>query len=201
MSEAVCGFAAAPGPESLLVGLVFLPHVKFSAFLGTLHWPAGEVSRLLSFYLCMSSGLVRGWAWKLPCLSIPGENAQLLLQRQLLVLERLFGAPAGSLGLFFGLWWIFLVVFRSFGPGGIGGQSLPIDSQSTWQNGKTERAGQPFKRHLWDMDEECHVKGRMKFEAAIAECCDARNRCCKPIWFLCAPTCFWIQCTLALQAC
>ena len=91
------------------------------------------------------------------------------------------------------------MVFRRFGPGGIGRQSLPIDSQSPWQNGKTESAGQPFKRHLWDMDEECHVKGRIKFEAVIAECCDARNRCCKPIWFLCAPACFWIQCTLARQ--
>ena len=31
--------------------------------------------------------------------------------------------------------------------------TMPIDSQSPWQNGKTDRAGQSFKRQLWDMDE------------------------------------------------
>ena len=35
---------------------------------------------------------------------------------------------------------------------------MPIDSQSHWQNGKTERAGQSFKHQLWDLDEECHIE-------------------------------------------
>ena len=52
--------------------------------------------------------------------------------------------------------------------------TMPIDSQGPW----TERAGQSFRRQLWDMDEECHIEGRPEFEAAIAECCDARNRYC-----------------------
>ena len=43
---------------------------------------------------------------------------------------------------------------------------------------KTERAGQSFKHQLWDLDEECHVEGDTEFEAAVAECCDARNRYC-----------------------
>ena len=56
--------------------------------------------------------------------------------------------------------------------------TMPIDSQSPWQNGQTERACQFFKHQLWDMDEECHIEGRLEFEAAIAECCDTRNRNC-----------------------
>ena len=56
--------------------------------------------------------------------------------------------------------------------------TMPIDSQSPWQNGKTERAGQSFKHQLWDLDEECHIEGETEFEAAVAECCDARNRYC-----------------------
>ena len=56
--------------------------------------------------------------------------------------------------------------------------TMPIDSQSPWQNRKTERAGQSFKHQLWDLDEECHIEGETEFEAAVAECCDARNRCC-----------------------
>ena len=56
--------------------------------------------------------------------------------------------------------------------------TMPIDSQSPWQNGKTERAGQSFKHQLWDLDEECHIEGETDFEAAVAECCDARNRYC-----------------------
>ena len=55
---------------------------------------------------------------------------------------------------------------------------MPIDSQSSWQNGKTERAGQSFKHQLWDLDEECHIEGETEFDAAVAECCDARNRYC-----------------------
>ena len=62
--------------------------------------------------------------------------------------------------------------------GAAGVLTMPIDSQGPWQNGKTERAGESFKRQLWDMDEECHIEGRPEFEAAIAECCDARNRYC-----------------------
>ena len=43
---------------------------------------------------------------------------------------------------------------------------------------KTERAGQSFKHQLCDLDEECHIEGETEFEAAVAECCDARNRYC-----------------------
>ena len=35
-----------------------------------------------------------------------------------------------------------------------------------------------FKHQLWDLDEECHIQGETEFEAAVAECCDARNRYC-----------------------
>ena len=62
--------------------------------------------------------------------------------------------------------------------GAAGVLTMPIDSQSPWQNGKTERAGQSFKHQLWDLDEECHIEGETEFEAAVAECCDARKRYC-----------------------
>ena len=62
--------------------------------------------------------------------------------------------------------------------GAAGVLTMPIDSQSPWQNGKTERAGQSFKHQLWDLDKECHIEGETEFEAAVAECCDARNRYC-----------------------
>ena len=55
--------------------------------------------------------------------------------------------------------------------GAAGVLTMPIDSQSPWQNGKTERAGQSFKHQLWDLDEECHIEGETEFEAAVAECC------------------------------
>ena len=38
--------------------------------------------------------------------------------------------------------------------------TMPIDSQSPWQNGKTERAGQSFKHQLWDLDEDVTLKVR-----------------------------------------
>ena len=62
--------------------------------------------------------------------------------------------------------------------GAAGVLTMPIDSQSPWQNEKTGRAGQSFKHQLWDLDEECHIEGETEFEAAVAECCDARNRYC-----------------------
>ena len=62
--------------------------------------------------------------------------------------------------------------------GAAGVLTMPIDSQSPWQNGKTERAGQSFKHQLWDLDEECHIEGETVFGTAVAECCDARNRYC-----------------------
>ena len=46
--------------------------------------------------------------------------------------------------------------------------TMSIDSQSPWQNGKTERAGQSFKHQLWDLDEKCHIEGETEFEAAVA---------------------------------
>ena len=62
--------------------------------------------------------------------------------------------------------------------GAAGVLTMRIDPQSPWQNGKTERAGQSFKHQLWYLDEECHIEGETEFEAAVAECCDARNRYC-----------------------
>ena len=50
--------------------------------------------------------------------------------------------------------------------GAAGVLTMLIDSQSPWQNGKTERAGQSFKHQLWDLDEECHIDGETEFEAA-----------------------------------
>ena len=47
--------------------------------------------------------------------------------------------------------------------GAAGVLTMPIDSQSTWQNEKTERAGQSFKHQLWDLDEECHIEGETEF--------------------------------------
>ena len=70
--------------------------------------------------------------------------------------------------------------------GASGVLTMPVDSQSPWQNGQTERAGESFKRPLWDMDEECHIEGMPEFEAAIAECCDARFCCFR------SSTCVWI---------
>ena len=49
------------------------------------------------------------------------------------------------------------------------------------QAGKIEKQkerGQSFKHQLWDLDDECHIEGETEFEAAVAECCDARSRCC-----------------------
>ena len=79
--------------------------------------------------------------------------------------------------------------------GAAGVLTMPLDSQSPWQNGKTERAGQSFKHQLWDLDEECHIEGETEFEAAVAECCDARSRYCNR--FLCASTRVWFQPPLA----
>ena len=62
--------------------------------------------------------------------------------------------------------------------GAAGVLTMPIDSQGPWQKGKTERAGQSFKHQLWDLDEECHIEGETEIKAAVAECCDARNRYC-----------------------
>ena len=62
--------------------------------------------------------------------------------------------------------------------------TMSIDSQSPWQIGKTERAGQSFKHQLWDPDEECRIEGETECEAAVAECCDARNRYCNRSGFL-----------------
>ena len=56
--------------------------------------------------------------------------------------------------------------------------TVPIDSKSPWQNGKTERAGDMFKKQRWDLDDECHITGAREFEEAISSCCDSRNRYC-----------------------
>ena len=76
--------------------------------------------------------------------------------------------------------------------GAAGVLTMPIDSKGPWQNGKTEGAGQSFKHQLWDLDEECRIEGETEFEAAVAECCDARNRYCNRSGFFCASTCVWL---------
>ena len=67
------------------------------------------------------------------------------------------------------------IIVHDQGPGVL---TMPIDSQSPWQNGTTERAGQSFKHKLWDLDEQCHIEGETEFEAAVSEWSDARNRYC-----------------------
>ena len=39
------------------------------------------------------------------------------------------------------------------------------------------------------MDEECHIEGKMEFEAAIAECCDARTAIAVGLVFLLINAC------------
>ena len=48
--------------------------------------------------------------------------------------------------------------------------TVPIDSQSFCQNGKTERAGDSLNKQRWDMGEEFHIAGRRDFEDAVLEC-------------------------------
>ena len=51
-----------------------------------------------------------------------------------------------------------------------------IDSQSPWQNGRTERAGGSFKEDLRDIIHECGIVSESEFEVAITTAMDARNR-------------------------
>ena len=67
--------------------------------------------------------------------------------------------------------------------GASGVLTMPIDSQCPWEIGKTERAGQSFKHQLRDLDVECHFEGETEFEAAVAACCDRRNRYCNQSGF------------------
>ena len=85
--------------------------------------------------------------------------------------------------------------------GAAGVLTMPIDSQSPWQNGKTERAGQSFKHQLWDLDEECHIEGETEFEAAVAECCDARNRYCNRSGFSAHQRKCLVPACVCLEAC
>ena len=45
-----------------------------------------------------------------------------------------------------------------------GVMTVPIDSQSPWQNGKTERAGGLVKQCLWDLEDEHPILDRREFE-------------------------------------
>ena len=51
-----------------------------------------------------------------------------------------------------------------------------IDSQSPWQQGRTERAGGSLKEDLRDVIEECAIVTEEDFDIALTQCLDARNR-------------------------
>ena len=51
-----------------------------------------------------------------------------------------------------------------------------IDSQSPWQNGRTERAGGSFKEDLRDVITGCAITTTEEFELAVTHALDARNR-------------------------
>ena len=82
--------------------------VKMSAFLGTLHWPAGVVEfgvggvfHLLRCSFCMSCGLVKDFVLRVLFLGIGGLDVQFQCRLFLLVQALIFGAPVGFLELFF----------------------------------------------------------------------------------------------------
>ena len=52
----------------------------------------------------------------------------------------------------------------------------PIDSQSPWQQGRTERAGGSLKEDLRDVIEECGIVTDKEFNLALSQALDARNR-------------------------
>ena len=51
-----------------------------------------------------------------------------------------------------------------------------IDSQSPWQQGRTERAGGSLKEDIRDVVEECAIVTDVDFEIALTQALDARNR-------------------------
>ena len=51
-----------------------------------------------------------------------------------------------------------------------------IDSQSPWQQGRTERAGDSLKEDLREIIEECAIVTEDEFELALTHSLDARNR-------------------------
>ena len=51
-----------------------------------------------------------------------------------------------------------------------------IDSQSPWQQGRTERAGGSLKKNLRDVIEEAAITLDNEFELALTSALDARNR-------------------------
>ena len=53
-----------------------------------------------------------------------------------------------------------------------------IDSQSPWQQGRTERAGGSLKEDLRDVIEDCAIVTEEDFEVALSQALDARNRYC-----------------------
>ena len=51
-----------------------------------------------------------------------------------------------------------------------------IDSQSRWQQGRTERAGDSLKEDLRDVMEACAIVTEEEFDLALTTAIDARNR-------------------------
>ena len=51
-----------------------------------------------------------------------------------------------------------------------------IDSQSPWQQGRTERAGGSLKEDLRDVCEQCAIVTDRDFDTALTSGLDARNR-------------------------
>ena len=52
-----------------------------------------------------------------------------------------------------------------------------IDSQSPWQQGRTERAGDSLKEDLRDVIEECAIVTEAEYDLALTQALDARSRC------------------------
>ena len=94
--------------------------VKVSAFLGTLHWPAGAVDfcvggvsfvEMLILYELWAGG---GFVLRVLFLSIGGLDVQFQCRLFLLVQALIFGAPVGFWVLFFVLCVCYLVVLVGF---------------------------------------------------------------------------------------
>jgi hypothetical protein len=51
-----------------------------------------------------------------------------------------------------------------------------MDSQSPWQQGRTERAGESLKEDMRDILEECAIVLEDEFELVLSQALDARNR-------------------------
>ena len=98
--------------------------VKFTAFLGSLHWPVGEGDLVIGgspMWKCLSFTSFRGLFWRLHYLNTSGEDAELLFKQLLLLLKWLFGVPVGFWGAIFRALSNLLGGIRRFIPCWIGG--------------------------------------------------------------------------------